>query len=58
MRSCDGTEGDPKPRVIDPLRIPKCARRFPGFDDKIIAVYAPGMSTRDIQARIGQRRRW
>jgi transposase-like protein len=25
---------------FDPLLIPKYARRFPGFDDKIIALYA------------------
>ena len=37
---------------FDPLLIPKYARRFPGFDDKIIALYARGMSTRDIQAHI------
>ena len=34
---------------FDPLLIPKYARLFPGFDDKIIALYARGMSTRDIQ---------
>jgi len=37
---------------FDPLLIPKYARRYPGFDDKIIALYAQGMSTRDIQAHI------
>ena len=37
---------------FDPLLIPKYARRFPGFDDKIIALYARGMSTRDIQAHV------
>lgn len=37
---------------FDPLLIPRYARRFPGFDDKIIALYARGMSTRDIQAHI------
>ncbi|UCD68627.1 MAG: IS256 family transposase [Betaproteobacteria bacterium] len=37
---------------FDPLLILKYARRFPGFDDKIIALYARGMSTRDIQAHI------
>lgn len=35
---------------FDPALIPKYARRFPGFDDKIIALYARGMSTRDIRA--------
>lgn len=37
---------------FDPQLIPKYARRFPGFDDKIIAMYARGMSTRDIQAHV------
>lgn len=37
---------------FDPTLIPKYARRFPGFDDKIIALYARGMSTRDIQSHI------
>jgi putative transposase len=37
---------------FDPTLIPKYARRFPHFDDKIIALYARGMSTRDIQAHI------
>lgn len=37
---------------FDPALIPKYARRFPGFDEKIIALYARGMSTRDIQAHV------
>lgn len=37
---------------FDPTLIPKYARRFPGFDEKIIALYARGMSTRDIQSHI------
>ncbi|MBL0933080.1 MAG: transposase, partial [Alphaproteobacteria bacterium] len=37
---------------FDPTLIPKYARRFPGFDDKIVALYARGMSTRDIQAHV------
>ena len=37
---------------FDPALIAKYQRRFPGFDDKIIALYARGMSTRDIQAHI------
>ena len=31
---------------FDPVLIGKYQRRFPGFDDKIIAMYARGMSTR------------
>ena len=37
---------------FDPTLIPKYARRFPGFDEKIIALYARGMSTRDIRSHI------
>ena len=39
---------------FDPALIRKYQRRFPGFDDKIIALYARGMSTRDIQAYVGE----
>ncbi len=39
---------------FDPALIPKYQRRFPGFDQKIIALYARGMSTRDIQAHVGE----
>ena len=37
---------------FEPLLIEKYCRRFPGFDEKIIALYARGMSTRDIQAHV------
>jgi putative transposase len=37
---------------FDPVLIAKYRRRFPGFDDKIIALYARGMSTRDIQGHV------
>jgi putative transposase len=37
---------------FDPLLIGKYRRRFPDFDDKIIALYARGLSTRDIQAHV------
>ena len=39
---------------FDPALIAKYQRRFPGFDQKIIALYARGMSTRDIQAHVGE----
>lgn len=39
---------------FDPALIPKYRRHFPGFDQKIIALYARGMSTRDIQAHVGE----
>jgi putative transposase len=37
---------------FDPALIAKYRRRFPGFDDKIIALYARGISTRDIQGHV------
>jgi putative transposase len=37
---------------IDPALIGKYRRRFRGFDDEIIAFYARGMSTRDIQGQV------
>jgi transposase-like protein len=35
---------------FQPILIPKHERRFTGFDDKIIAMYASGMTVREIQA--------
>jgi transposase-like protein len=35
--------------TFEPLLIPKHQRRVPGFDEKIMALYAKGMTTRDIQ---------
>ncbi|MGF7192235.1 transposase-like protein [Robbsia andropogonis] len=35
---------------FEPILIPKHERRFTGFDDKIIAMYARGMTVRAIQA--------
>src|SRR5690606_13271417 len=37
-----------------PILIPKHERRFTGFDDKIIAMYARGMSVREIQAFLAE----
>jgi putative transposase len=34
--------------TFDPQLIAKYQRRFPGFDDKIISMYARGMSAREI----------
>jgi putative transposase len=36
--------------TFQPILIPKHERRFTGFDDKIIAMYARGMTVREIQA--------
>jgi putative transposase len=35
--------------TFEPLLIPKHRRRLAGFDEKILALFAKGMSTRDIQ---------
>jgi putative transposase len=37
---------------FEPQLIPKHQTRFTGFDDKIIALYGRGMSTRDIEATL------
>jgi hypothetical protein len=34
---------------FEPVLIPKHERRFTGFDDKIVAMYARGMTMREIQ---------
>jgi putative transposase len=38
--------------TFEPVFIGKNQTRFTGFDDKIIAMYARGLSTRDIQAQL------
>src|SRR5512144_1520995 len=37
---------------FDPRLIAKYQRRFPGFDEKIVSMYARGMSTREIQGHL------
>lgn len=39
---------------FDPVLIGKYRRRFAGFDDKIIALYSRGMTTREIAEHIGE----
>jgi putative transposase len=39
---------------FDPVLIGKYWRRFAGFDDKIIALYARGMTTREIAEHVGE----
>jgi putative transposase len=38
--------------TFDPQLVAKYQRRFPGFDDKIISMYARGMSTREIAGHL------
>lgn len=38
--------------TFEPLAVPKRQRRIPGIDEKIISMYARGMSTREISAHI------
>ena len=38
--------------TFDPQLIAKYQRRFPGFDDKIVSMYARGMSIREIQGHL------
>jgi len=38
---------------FEPLLIPKHERRFTGFDDKITAMYARGMTVREVQGFLG-----
>ncbi len=39
---------------FEPLLIPKHERRFTGFDDKIVAMYARGMTVREIQGFLSE----
>jgi transposase-like protein len=54
----DGTLRIDTPRDRDgsfePLLVPKHARRFTGFDDKIIALYARGLTMREMQGYLGE----
>lgn len=42
---------------FEPLLIPKHQRRFTGFDDKIVAMYARGMTVREIQGFLAAAKR-
>lgn len=39
---------------FEPLLVPKHARRFTGFDDKIIALYARGLTMREMQGYLSE----
>jgi putative transposase len=40
--------------TFEPQLVRKGQRRFEGFDDKILALYARGLSTRDIEAQLAE----
>ena len=56
LRTVDGPVTVELPRDRDsdfePRIVPKHARSFDGFDDQILALYAGGMTTRDIQRHL------
>src|SRR6266508_1431864 len=56
LRTVDGpvTVGLPRDRdaSFDPRIVPKHARSFDGFDEQILALYAGGMTTREIQRHL------
>jgi len=56
LRTADGALSVALPRDRDgsfePRIVPKHARSFDGFDDQILALYAGGMTTRDIQRHL------
>lgn len=58
MRSTQGdlTLAVPRDRdgAFEPVIVPKHARALPGIDEQILALYAKGMSTRDIQDHLQQ----
>ena len=38
--------------TFEPVLVPKGARRLPGFDEKVIALYARGLTTRELQEHL------
>ena len=40
--------------TFDPMLVPKHARRLPGFDDKVLALYARGLTVREIQKFVAE----
>ena len=44
--------------TFEPRIVSKGQTRFVGFDDKIISLYARGMSTREIQGHVEEFTRW
>jgi transposase-like protein len=58
LRTVDGPVTVELPRDRDasfePRIVPKHARSFDGFDEQILALYAGGMTTREIQRHLGE----
>jgi transposase-like protein len=56
VRGCEGAEvgAEVRPGTFEPQLVPKHVRRFTGFDDKIIALYARGLTVREIQACLAE----
>ncbi len=50
--SLDITTPRDRNSTFEPVILPKGETRFTGFDDKIISMYARGMTTRDIQGQL------
>jgi len=50
--SLDITTPRDRNSTFEPVILPKGETRFTGFDDKIISMYARGMTTRDIQGHL------
>jgi putative transposase len=40
--------------TFEPQLIPKHQRRLPGFDEKVLALYAPGLTVREMQAHLAE----
>lgn len=40
--------------TFEPRLVPKGQRRLPGFDDKVLSLYARGMTVRDIQGHLAE----
>jgi hypothetical protein len=51
-RQSSGADPARPGRTFDPKLIAKYQRRFPDFDDKIISMYARGMSVREIRGHL------
>jgi putative transposase len=56
QRGSDETFGELTPRdrqaTLDPKIVAKGQTRWTGFDDKILSMYAHGMTTREIQGHL------